>query len=128
MKITTGKVVADGERLGGQNRFSKTIKYSLKNVLTAIIPKSNPDFDDKIQDVQQWILEVDDEEGTPQREIALDGQGNVVMIMPWKNNHGFFTDSNVRVEELAKSYEIDFVDKDYFEHLWTSFDTTNRML
>lgn len=127
VKVTTGKLIPDEGQRTGRNNISKTFKESLINVLASIIPKANPDFEGKIQDVQQWIIEVDDEEGTPQREIGLDSQGNVMMIMPWKDNHGFFTDSNVRVEELAKSYEIDFVDKDYFEHLWATFGAKNAM-
>jgi hypothetical protein len=48
-----------------------------------------------------------------------------MMIMPWEKNYGFWTDSNVLVDDLAKSHEMDFVDKDYFERLWTTFDTKN---
>ena len=125
IKIKTDEIITDSGQLTGQNRLVQTFKDSLTKVLTTIIPKANPDFDDKIRDVRHWILEVDDEEGRPEREIGLDDQGNVMMIMPWQKNYGFWTDSNVLVDDLAKSHEMDFVDKDYFERLWTTFDTKN---
>lgn len=86
--------------------LAKTVENSLTKILTTIIPKANPDFDDKIQNVRQWILEVDEDEGTPEREIGLDDKGNVMMIMPWKDNYGFWTDSSVQVDELAKSRDM----------------------
>ena len=119
----TNEMVSDSEP--GQNRFGQIFKDSLTKVLTTIIPKANPDFDDKIRDVRQWILEVDDEEGTPEREIGLDENGKVVMIMPWKNNYGFWTDSPVQIDDLAKTHEMNFVDKEEFERLWTAFEIKN---
>jgi hypothetical protein len=98
------------------------MENTLTKLLSSMLPKANPDFDGKIQDVRQWILEVDDEEGTPDREIGLDDNGNVLMIMPWRNNYGFWTDSNVRVDELAKSHKMNFVDRQEFEKLWSEFD------
>jgi hypothetical protein len=94
-------------------------------VFSLIVPKANPDFEGKIQDVRQWILEVNDKEGTPDREIGLDDTGNVMMIMPWRNNYGFWTDSNVLVDDLAKSHEMQFVNRQEFESLWNDFDIKN---
>ena len=123
IKFMTNEMVSDSEP--GQNRFGQIFKDSLTKVLTTIIPKANPDFDDKIRDVRQWILEIDDEEGTPEREIGLDEHGKVVMIMPWKNNYGFWTDSPVQIDDLAKTHEMNFVDKEEFERLWTAFEIKN---
>src|SRR6188508_1227558 len=123
IKFSTNEIVSDSEP--GQNRFGQIFKVSLTKVLTTIIPKANPDFDDKIRDVRQWILEVDDEEGTPEREIGLDENGKVMMIMPWRSNCGFWTDSPVQIDDLAKTHEMNFADKEEFERLWTAFEIKN---
>ena len=126
IKFKTDDIVADSEQETGKSWFMRSLEDTLTNVTFSIIPKANPDFDGKLQRVRQWILEVDDEEGTPDREIGLDENGNVIMIMPWRNNYGFWTDSNVRVDDLAKSLEMQFVDGQEFEKLWNEFDTKNK--
>lgn len=117
IKFRTNEITSDSERPTGQNRFGQTFKDLLTKLLTTIIPKANPDFDDKIRDVRQWILEVDDEEGTPEREIGLNENGKVMMIMPWKNNYGFWTNSLVQIDDMSKTHEMNFVDKEEFERL-----------
>ncbi len=125
VKFKTLEIVTDSG-LGTKRRWlTQAMENSLAKLLTTFIPKANPDFDGKIGDVRQWILEVDDEEGTPTREIGLDRDGNVMMIMPWKHNYGFWTDSNVQVDDLAKSRKMIFVDKRDFEILWSEFDAKN---
>ena len=113
-----------GQRIQGW--LTRTAENSFTTILMTIIPKANPAFDGKIGEVKEWILEVDDEEGTPIREIGLDERGVPVMIMPWKDNYGFWTDSPVKVDQLAKSTEMIFSDKEEFERHWNEFDTRNR--
>ena len=123
IKFKTDDIITNsGQRT--ESWLTRTVENSLTKILTAIIPKANPDFDGKIANVRQWILEVDEEDGRPEREIGLDDNGKVMMIMPWKDNHGFWTDSPVQIDELAKSQEMNFVDKEEFERLWTEFDLT----
>ena len=105
-----------------EGSLTQTVENALTKILTVIIPKANPDFDHKIGEVKEWILEVDDEDGTPIREIGLDDRGFVTMIMPWKDNYGFWTDSPVEIDRLAKSREMVFSDKEEFERLWKEFE------
>ena len=126
IRFKTDKVVPDSEQQGSERWLTRSIENILIKVTSSIVPKANPDFDGKIQDVRQWILEVDDDEGIPEREIGLDDKGNVMMIMPWKDNYGFWTDSNVHVDELAKSHEMQFLDRQEFENLWNDFEKKNR--
>ena len=126
IKFKTDDIVAGSQQGTGKSRFMRSIEDTLINVAFSIIPKANPDFDGKIQHVRQWILEVDDEEGTTDREIGLDENGTVIMIMPWRKNYGFWTDSNVGLDELAKSHEMQFVDEQEFQTLWSEFDTRNK--
>ncbi|MBK7855618.1 MAG: hypothetical protein IPJ79_12590 [Bacteroidetes bacterium] len=48
------------------------MKKALVGILTTIIPKANPDFEDKIDEVQYWLVECDNETGIPEREIGLE--------------------------------------------------------
>jgi hypothetical protein len=96
-------------------------------ILTKLIPKANPDFDEQIQNVKEWILEVDDEDGMPMREVGLDDKGNAIMIMPWKENYGFWSDSLFSVDNLATSYAITFSNKAEFDKLWEEFEKNNAI-
>lgn len=125
IKFKTDDIItSSGQRT--ESWLKRTIENSLTKILTTIIPKANPDFDGKITNVKQWILEVDEEDGTPEREIGLDDNGKVMMIMPWKDNYGFWTDSPVQIDELAKTQETNFVDKEEFERLWTEFELKGK--
>ena len=125
IKFNMDTVVTDANQPSA-NRFTRSLENVVQKVASTIIPAANPDFDGKIDDVHQWLLEVDDEDGTPQREIGLDDKGSVMMIMPWKKNCGFWTDSHVRVDDLAKSYTIQFVDQLEFEKLWSRFENQDE--
>jgi hypothetical protein len=67
--------------------IKSSLKKALVGILTKIIPKANPDFDDKIDEVQYWLVECDNETGTPEREIGLDKEGRVILKMPFNDNY-----------------------------------------
>lgn len=121
IKFKTDNIITDSGQQT-ESWLARTVENSLTKILSGIIPKANPDFDGKISNVKQWILEVDEEEGTPEREIGLDDNGKVMMMMPWKDNYGFWTDNSVQIDELAKTREMNFVDKEEFDRLWTEFE------
>jgi hypothetical protein len=102
--------------------LTSTTENLASKILTKLIPKANPDFDEQIQNVKEWILEVDDEDGMPMREVGLDDKGNAIMIMPWKENYGFWSDSLFSVDNLATSYAITFSNKAEFDKLWKEFE------
>lgn len=94
----------------------------LAKILTSIIPKGNPDFDDKIDLVNQWIVEFEGADKIPTREIGLDKYGQIIMIMPWKNNSGFWTDNNLKLRDFETSFETHVITKDEFENFWRTFE------
>src|SRR5690349_4870371 len=112
IKFKTDEIVTTSGQPTETSWLEKNVEKLIVQILTTIIPKANPDFDSKIQNVREWILEVDEDEETPEREIGLDDKGNVMMIMPWKDNYGFWTDSSVQVDKLAKSRDMTFGDKE----------------
>ena len=126
IKFKTDEIVTTSGQPTEISRLEKNVEKLIVQILTTIIPKANPDFDSKIQNVREWILEVDEDEETPEREIGLDDKGNVMMIMPWKDNYGFWTDSSVQVDKLAKSRDMTFGDKEEFERLWNEFGAKNK--
>lgn len=68
--------------------FSK--RGALDTALRALlffIPRTNPDYDQRLQEVTAWLVEFDDD-GLPVREIGLDGAGCPVVCGPNERNYG----------------------------------------
>lgn len=93
--------------------------------LTYFIPKANPNFDDKIMNVTHWLLDFEDGNEIPSREIGLDENGRVLVIMPWNNNHGFWTDNNMTLGDFESSFHTEEISEKEFNKLWNSFE--NRL-
>lgn len=91
-------------------------------ILTTIIPKANPDFEDKIDEVEYWLVECDNETGIPEREIGLDKEGRVILKMPFKDNYGYWTDNNLLLNDFKEHFMASEVSKEIFEWKWKMFD------
>lgn len=98
------------------------LKKALVGILTAIIPKANPDFDDRIDDVQYWLVECETESGIPEREIGIGKGGHVIMKMPFKDNYGYWTDNNMLLDDFKEQFIISEISKERFEQSWAQFD------
>ena len=81
-----------------RSSFFKTLLWKF---LSTIIPKANPDFENQIQNINIWLIEFD-ENGITEREIGLDKDEKTVMIMPWKDNYGYWTDNNFKLQDFKK--------------------------
>ncbi|WP_374450909.1 hypothetical protein [Cloacibacterium normanense] len=102
--------------------IKSSFKKALVNILTKIIPKANPDFDDKIDEVQYWLVECDNETGIPEREIGLDKKGRIILKMPFKDNYGYWTDNNLLLNDFKEHFVVSEIRKDSFEKSWKLFD------
>jgi hypothetical protein len=91
-------------------------------LLKLLLPRANPDFDRKYDQVVEWWIEVD-ELGEPRREIGFDRNGEPVVIGPIGRNSGVVTDSGAvfTEDEFGKS-----VDRWEFERLWTRLASDYR--
>src|SRR5690606_5363033 len=69
-----------------------------KGILSAILPKANPDFDSKIDSVSTWLVELPDADSTPSREIGLDTENNIIVEMPDDRNYGYWVDNNWKLD------------------------------
>ena len=92
--------------------------------MNAIIPKANPDFENKINLVEKWIIELDNETGIPEREIGMDKVGRIIVKMPFKNNYGYWTDNNLLLADFKSHFETSEISRDTFENYWSLFEKT----
>lgn len=96
------------------------LKMALTGILTTIIPKANPNFDQKIDEVRYWLVEFDND-GIPKREIGLDKEKQVILKMPYKDNYGYWTDNNLLLNDFRKHFVVSEISKNSFEQSWSYF-------
>lgn len=112
------------EILKNKNQSSKdglvksTFINIITGILTKIIPKANPDFEEKIDAVETWLVECDTETGIPEREIGLDKESKVIVKMPFKENYGYWTDNNLLLNDFNKNFVVSEINKETFEKNW----------
>jgi hypothetical protein len=78
------------------------------------VPAANPDTERLYPQVKQWLLEVEDD-GTPVREVALDGEGAVLFRAPEGRNVGFWSDSDAKFADA----DLGAITAAEFEGRWT---------
>lgn len=92
---------------------------------TEIPPVSNPDFEDKIDQVATWLIEFEGDSYFPDREIGLDSSNNPIMIMPWRKNYGYWTDNDLTIEKFRKKFNCIDITREEFQGFWKSFEKKN---
>ncbi|TDS55234.1 hypothetical protein [Myroides indicus] len=95
-----------------------TFKKIFIGAITSIFPKANPDFDDKIDSVSIWLLEFENEEDFPNREIGIDSNNNVILKMPYKENYGYWTDNNLKFKDFIKLFNVEVINESEFLKKW----------
>ncbi|WP_297694691.1 hypothetical protein [uncultured Eudoraea sp.] len=91
-----------GKSFPEPSKLQKVIENAVSKILTAVIPKGNPDFDDIIQEVDFWKIEYDMAEQVVWREIGFDKNGNSIVAMPFEENYGFWADNNLTLEDFER--------------------------
>jgi len=87
-----------------------------------IIPKANPDFEDKLQDVDEWLIEIDEEAEIANREIGINNKGQTIMIMPFGDNHGYWTDNNLKPTDFVELFHATTISENEFTERWGKFE------
>jgi hypothetical protein len=95
------------------------IKRILTNIIGLVIPKANPDFENKIKLVAFWLLEFEDENSIPVREIGIADDGQTILKMPYGRNYGYWTDNNLNYHDFSKLFFKESVTKQFFEEKWS---------
>ncbi len=110
------------EEDGKPNKVKDFLLDSAIRILKKIIPEANPDYEDRINEVKVWIVEIDEETNFPNREIGLDKKRNVIMTMPDERNYGYWTDNNLKKEDFESHFETEKIIEKEFNQLWDEFE------
>ncbi|MES2593500.1 MAG: hypothetical protein V4608_16575 [Bacteroidota bacterium] len=89
------------------------------------IPKANPEYKKFLDDVSEWLLEIDPVDNLPIREIAKDTSGKILFIMPWRNDYGYWTDNNIKTDYFMEYFKASIIDKAEFNNNWDEFAKLN---
>ncbi len=97
-------------------------KRFIKTDVDVTAPVSNPDFINKFSDVVRWFIEFEDDSYFPNREIGFNILGEPIIILPWKANYGYWTDSNVILKDLNFHFKVTQISKSEFTDKWNDFE------
>jgi len=89
------------------------------------IPKANPEYEHLINDVAEWLLEIDSADNLPIREVAKDSNGKTLFIMPWRRDYGFYTDNTMKLDFFIEHHQAIVIDKTEFDKNWNEFAQLN---
>lgn len=98
------------------------IERFLGKILSFILPKANPDYEDKIDDAIYWLIEFDEESvddgDIPNREIGLDENYKPILKMPYKKNYGYWLDTNMTYPDFIERFNAESIDEKCFDEKW----------
>ncbi len=103
------------------NSKTKNQKSIIERLIGLFIPKANPDLEDKVDKIRYWLLEFENEETIPNREIGISKTNEILIKMPSINNYGYWTDNSLNCKDFKNSFGFEFISKEFFEKQW-SFD------
>jgi hypothetical protein len=94
-------------------------KVKLLYRILFFIPRANQDNEKLYSQVKLWLLEVNDD-GTPNREVALNKNKEPIFSAPNERNYGLWTDSS----NILSPESLDPIESSYFEEMW---DQTKKL-
>jgi hypothetical protein len=94
----------------------------IRKTLSLFIPIANPDFESKIDAVSDWLIEFENGNEYPNREIGLNTSGKPIMVMPWKKNYGYWIDNNLLLKDFKSKFDAIDIAEEEFEKYWTLFE------
>ena len=98
--------------------FDGIIFSGIANLLSRIIPRSNPHFENLIESVKFWMVEFDEESGIPQREIGIDAEEKAIIKMPDEINYGYWTDNNLLLSDFKSQFDTVELKENEFLDFW----------
>lgn len=107
-------IIEPKEKEDSKNSFLYNI---LDKLLSASIPKANPDFDEKYNQISMWYIEYDITNDYVNREIGLDNKERLIVKGPYKGNLGFWTDTDLKLDNFKK-WNIEIISSEIFNELW----------
>ena len=113
---------------GMESSKTSALEKILAWLLEKFIPKANPDFDAKYDDVETWFIEYDEENDYTNREIGLDKDGHVIVLGPFQSNLGYWVDNDFTLQNYEDHFDVQYIDKVVFEKLWMEIETKQAIL
>ena len=92
----------------------------LRKILEFLLPQANPDFDHLYLLVETWYIEYDeiDEQDGAYREVGRDAYGRIIVKDPDERNSGFWSDTNMGINDYIKQMHAEYISKEEFEAVW----------
>lgn len=82
--------------------------------------EANPDFEEAIDFVAEWLIEYDDVEfHQAVREIGFDTNKNLIVKLPDERNYGYWSDLDCDMN-FFKKFNYQLITKEAFDFLWNS--------
>ena len=100
------------------------MKYSYIKFENKTRSNANRDFDKVIDNVAEWVLEINNDDNKPNREIGIDKDGQTILIMPLLGNYGYWTDNDI-TDYFKKYFKAVDIDRNDFETRWNAFIQQN---
>ncbi len=101
-----------------RNLHQKSNRVTLfGNFLNRILPKANPHFEELYGTVTRWIIEIDQDRNYTMREIGFDEAELPVVIAPYKDNYGYWTDNVLEIDDYLR-FNGNTISKSDFETEW----------
>ena len=113
---------------GMESSKTSALEKILAWLLEKFIPKANPDFDAKYDDVETWFIEYDEENDYTSREIGLDKDEHVIVVGPFQENLGYWVDNDLTLQNYEEHFDVQYIDKAVFEKLWMEIETKQAIL
>ena len=109
-------------------KYTEKLKFKplgfISKLISRLLPKPYPDFDDLYKQVHFWYLEIDPKFRMVSREIGFDENARPIVFGPFKSNRGLWIDAPVKFN--ADDFEN--TSRDEFEKHWNylreKFNTT----
>ena len=82
--------------------------------------EANPDFEESIDFVAEWLIEYDDVEfHQAVREMGFDTNKNLIVKLPDERNYGYWSDLDCDIN-FFKKFNYQLIMKETFDFLWNS--------
>lgn len=110
----------------------KYVKYKgeeKQTVLTKIVNKISlffvdySDYDKKLDDVYEWLVEYDDDKKYVQREIALDINAMPLIKMKFKKKYTYLYYNRLQFGDFDKLWMFELINKKEFKRKWKELDS-----
>ena len=83
--------------------------------------EANPEYEGQFNLVAYWLLEFNDENSVPTREIGLDIEKKAIILLPLEKNYGYWTDNNLVFGDFCSLFKNCKITKEYFVSKWEKF-------